>query len=226
MERSKLIRPSASPWYSPILPIKKKDGDYSTTKSLARSLSTLSIANENLLNLPLSSLALTIKPNPLELPHDRKHRQETYDRLNQLIFGIRQQKLKVLNNHRFPLILIKCSIIKNKIDYLGHSIDEYGITPLYDNIKAIRELKLPDYPTLKQANEFIGGIVGALHRVTNLAKNKRHKFIWGDEQQQAVQQLKMITTGPELVLEFPDPDLPFTLSTDASQLGLGAILKE
>ncbi|CAM4829094.1 unnamed protein product [Rotaria magnacalcarata] len=142
--------------------------------------------------------------------------------------GLEHDKIfsKVLNNHRFPLILIKCSIIKNKIDYLGHSIDEYGITPLYDNIKAIRELKLPDYPTLKQANEFIGGIVGALHRVTNLAKNKRHKFIWGDEQQQAVQQLKMITTGPELVLEFPDPDLPFTLSTDASQLGLGAILKE
>ncbi|CAF4492820.1 unnamed protein product, partial [Rotaria magnacalcarata] len=66
-----------------------------TAKSLTRSLSTLSIAaNANLLNLPLSSLALTIKPNPFELPHDRKHRQETYNKLNQLIFGIRQQKLK------------------------------------------------------------------------------------------------------------------------------------
>ncbi|CAM4799906.1 unnamed protein product [Rotaria magnacalcarata] len=68
---------------------------FSTTKSLTRSLSTLSIAgNTNVLNLPLSSLALTIKPNLLELPHDRKHRQETYNKLNQLIFGIRQQKLK------------------------------------------------------------------------------------------------------------------------------------
>ncbi|CAF1686161.1 unnamed protein product [Rotaria magnacalcarata] len=68
---------------------------FRTPKSLTRSLSTLSIAaNANLLNLPLSSLALTIKPNPLELPHDRKHRQETYNKLNQLIFGIRQQELK------------------------------------------------------------------------------------------------------------------------------------
>ncbi|CAF4131019.1 unnamed protein product, partial [Rotaria magnacalcarata] len=59
------------------------------------SLSTLSITtNANLLNLPLSSLTLTIKPNPLELPHDRKHRQKTYNKLNQRIFGIRQQKLK------------------------------------------------------------------------------------------------------------------------------------
>ncbi|CAF3617385.1 unnamed protein product [Rotaria socialis] len=147
--------------------------------------------------------------------------------------------LNVLNNHRFQLNPIKCSKIKNKIDYLGHSIDEYGITPLHDNIKAIRELQLPDYPTLKQANEFIGGIgfyrkfirnfskiAGSIHHVTNLTKNKKHKFIWGDEQRQAVQQLKMIITGPELVLEFPDPDLPFTLSTDASRLGLGAVLKQ
>ncbi|CAF5196517.1 unnamed protein product, partial [Rotaria magnacalcarata] len=49
---------------------------FRTPKSLTRSLSIA--ANANLLNLPLSSLALTIKPNPLELPHDRKHRQETY----------------------------------------------------------------------------------------------------------------------------------------------------
>ncbi|CAF4080790.1 unnamed protein product, partial [Rotaria magnacalcarata] len=56
------------------------------------SLSTLSIAaNANLLNLPLSSLPLTIKPNPFALSHDRKHRQEIYNKLNQLIFGIRPQ---------------------------------------------------------------------------------------------------------------------------------------
>ncbi|CAM4955747.1 unnamed protein product [Rotaria socialis] len=73
----------------------KKDEATNTTKSLTRLLSSLAItANANLLNLPLSELALTIKPNPLELPHDRKHRQETYNKLNQLIFGIRQQKLK------------------------------------------------------------------------------------------------------------------------------------
>ncbi|CAF4535258.1 unnamed protein product, partial [Rotaria socialis] len=149
--------------------------------------------------------------------------------------------LNVLNNHRFQLNPIKCSITKKNIDYLGHSIDEYGITPLHDNIKIIRELQLSDYPTLKQANEFIGGIgfyrkfirnfskiAGPIHRVTNLTKNKRNKFIWGDEKRQAVQQLKMIITDPELVLEFPDSDsdLPFTLSTDASQLGLGAVLKQ
>ncbi|CAF1197492.1 unnamed protein product [Rotaria magnacalcarata] len=87
-----------------------------------KSLSTLSIAaNANLLNLPLSSLALTIKPNPLELPHDRKHRQETYNNLNQLIFGIRPQKLKAKKKEIYelpPLVkqIIRCLLYPSDID--------------------------------------------------------------------------------------------------------------
>ncbi|CAF4297784.1 unnamed protein product, partial [Rotaria sp. Silwood2] len=147
--------------------------------------------------------------------------------------------LSILDKHRFQLNPSKCSIMRTKIDYLGHSINEYGIAPLYDNIKAIRELPIPDHPTLKQANEFIGGlgfyrkfiksfskIAAPIHRVTNLTKDNTHKFKWGEEQRQAVQQLKQIITGPDLVLEFPDPKLSYVLSTDASRVGLGAVLKQ
>ncbi|CAF4802846.1 unnamed protein product, partial [Rotaria socialis] len=62
--------------------------------------------------------------------------------------------------------------------------------------------------------------------VTNLTNNNKHNFKWGDEQRQAVQQLKQIITGPELVLDFPDSALPFTLSTDTSTVGLGVVLKQ
>ncbi|CAM4846649.1 unnamed protein product [Rotaria magnacalcarata] len=85
-----------------------------TPKSLSRSFSTLPITtNANSLNLPLSSLKLTIKPNPLDLPHDQKQRQEIDYKLNQLIFGIRQKKLKTKKKEIYelpPLIkqLIRC----------------------------------------------------------------------------------------------------------------------
>ncbi|CAF3348846.1 unnamed protein product [Rotaria socialis] len=85
-----------------------------TPKSLSRSFLTLAITtNANSLNLPLSSLKLTIKPNPLDLPHDQKQRQEIDCKLNQLIFGIRQQKLKTKKKEIYelpPLIkqLIRC----------------------------------------------------------------------------------------------------------------------
>ncbi|CAF3445543.1 unnamed protein product [Rotaria socialis] len=134
-----------------------------------------------------------------------------------------QEILRVLDQHRFQLNPSKCSIMNEKIDYLGYSIDQHGITPLHNNIKAIHELPLPNCPTLKQANQFIAA---PLHCVTNLTNNNKHNFKWGDEQRQAVQQLKQIITGPELVLDFPDSALPFTLSTDTSTFGLGAVLKQ
>ncbi|CAF4556444.1 unnamed protein product [Rotaria socialis] len=70
--------------------LKSRTNDKSadTPKSLSRSFSTLAITtNANSLNLPLSSIKLTIKPNPLGLPHDQKQRQEIDYKLNQLIFG-------------------------------------------------------------------------------------------------------------------------------------------
>ncbi|CAF2134319.1 unnamed protein product [Rotaria magnacalcarata] len=90
------------------------DKSADTPKSLSRSFSTLAITkNANSLNLPLSSLKLTNKPNPLDLPHDQKQRQEIDSKLNQLIFGIRQQKLKTKKKEIYelpPLIkqLIRC----------------------------------------------------------------------------------------------------------------------
>ncbi|CAF2067016.1 unnamed protein product [Rotaria magnacalcarata] len=90
------------------------DKSADTPKSLSRSFSTLPITtNANSLNLPLSSLKLTIKPNPLDLPHDQKQRQEIDYKLNQLIFGIRQKKLKTKKKEIYelpPLIkqLIRC----------------------------------------------------------------------------------------------------------------------
>ncbi|CAF4195422.1 unnamed protein product, partial [Rotaria sordida] len=65
-----------------------------------------------------------------------------------------------------------------------------------------------------------------IYRVTNLTKNNKHNFKWHEEQRQAIQQLKEIITGVELVLDFPSPDLQYKLSTDASNVGLGAVLKE
>ncbi|CAF1442744.1 unnamed protein product [Rotaria sordida] len=298
LERSNQIRPSSSPWSSPVLLIKKKDGDYrfvvdyrklnsittkdsfpiptieSTLQQLAGNCyfskldlrsgyfqipinendkpKTAFITTTGLWEFNVLPMGLTNAPPSFQrtmynlIVNGREQYCLVYlddiiifsktfkDHLNHL-----DEILNILDQHRFQLNPIKCSLMKNRIDYLGHSISEHGITPLHDNIKAIRELHLPDYPTLKQANEFIGGlgfyrkfiknfskIAAPIHRVTNLTKHNKHNFKWGEEQRQAIQQLKEIITGPELVLDFPNPDLPYILSTDASKVGLGAVLKQ
>jgi hypothetical protein len=147
--------------------------------------------------------------------------------------------LDTLNRHRFRLSPKKCSFVKNQMGYLGHLVNSNGMKPLEDNIRAIREMDLPRQPTLKQANEFIGGlgfyrkfiqnfskIAAPICHVTNLTKQNRHKFRWGEEQRDALEQLKRAITGSELMLDFPDPHRPFRLATDASNTGLGAVLKQ
>ena len=63
--------------------------------------------------MPLSSLTLTTKTNPLDLPHDRKRRQEIFKKLDQLIFDVRQRKGKTKRKEVYelpPLIkqIIRC----------------------------------------------------------------------------------------------------------------------
>jgi hypothetical protein len=298
LERSNQIRPSSSPWSSPVLLIKKKDGDYRfvvdyrrlnavTTKdafpipTIESTLQQLA-GNSYFSKLDLRSGYFQVPINEIDkpktafitttglwefnvLPMGLTNAPPSFQRImyNLIVNGREQyclvylddiiifsksfndhldhlhEILNILDKHRFQLNPGKCSIMKIKIEYLGHAIDKYGISPLHDNIKAIRELPLPHHPTLKQANEFIGGlgfyrrfirnfskIAAPIHRVTNLTKNNKRNFRWEDEQREAAEQLKDIITGPDLVLEFPDPNLLFVLSTDASNIGLGAILKQ
>jgi len=50
--------------------------------------------------------------NPLDLPHDRKCRQETFNKLNQLIFNIRQQKRKTKKKEIYELPPLVKQIIR------------------------------------------------------------------------------------------------------------------
>ena len=51
----------------------------------------------------------------------------------------------------------------------------------------------------------------------------KQKWVWGDEQQEAFHNLKALLSTPP-ILGFPNYAMPFELHTDASSLGLGAVL--
>jgi transposase InsO family protein len=54
---------------------------------------------------------------------------------------------------------------------------------------------------------------------------KNELFIWGQEQQEALDQLKSLLTS-EKVMAYPDSALPYRLYTDASNYALGAVLTQ
>ncbi|CAF4540750.1 unnamed protein product, partial [Didymodactylos carnosus] len=298
MSASHQIRPSTSPWSSPVLLVKKKDGDYRfvvdyrklnnvtvkdsfpipTIESTLKQLSGHSYFTK--LDLKSGYFQIPIREDDKQktafitttglwefnvLPQGLKNAPPSFQRimynmvvnnrehyclvyLDDIIIFSKSfdehikhlgEILSTLHKHNFQLNPAKCSLCKQRIDYLGHTIDIQGMQPLHDNIKAIQELPLPHDPTLKQANEFIGGIgwyrkfikdfakiAAPIHAVTNLNKNNKHKFYWGEAQRNAANKLKQIISGPDLVLQFPDPTSSYVLSTDASNGGLGGILKQ
>ncbi len=87
---------------------------------------------------------------------------------------------------------------------------------------------------LKEVQRFLG-LAGWYHRfVTNFSriaeplnslKKKGHRFQWTTQCQQAFEQLKACLTSPP-IHGHPNLDLPFTVYTDASVTGLGAILAQ
>lgn len=126
----------------------------------------------------------------------------------------------------------KCKILKTEIIYLGHLITSEGVKTDSNKYKAIEK-----YPCPKDSTEvkrfvaicnyyrrFIRNFADIAKPLTNLLK-KNITFIWNDEQQKAFELLKNCLKGPN-ILQYPNFNVPFILTTDASNYALGAVLSQ
>ena len=124
----------------------------------------------------------------------------------------------------------KSDFFMNRIKWLGHEIDEYGIKPNEEKIEAIQKLKLPE--NTKELKSFLGAIQYMAKFLPKLSEQtdrlrkllkKNEPWRWGDEQQKDFKKIKqMLTEGPCLAHYAKDKDNIVT--TDASTTGLGITL--
>ena len=124
----------------------------------------------------------------------------------------------------------KCVFCKPEVAYLGFLVNRDGTRPDPAKVAPIKA-----YPTPKDLKgvrkfhgmaswyrRFIPNFATIAEPITRLTK-KNYKFEWLDEQQHAFDLLKaMIILAP--TLQRPDPNCPFIVQTDASDVGLGAVL--
>ena len=128
------------------------------------------------------------------------------------------------------LKISKSTFETQEVDFLGYKVKcgQYSPCP-------VKTAAIKDWPTptnLKELCSFIGfcnfyrmfianfsQIAHSLHLLTK----KDQEYVWGEEQQQAFQELKTRLTS-SLVLRLPDLSKPFIVQTDASKLGTGAVL--
>ena len=130
----------------------------------------------------------------------------------------------------------KCEFFKTKITYLGHIVSSKGIETDPKKVEAVKNWTVPKTVTDVQSflgftnhyRRFIRGFANVAKPLNILvsgenANHKKAPIEWTEECQIAFDKLKELCTSTP-ILAYADYKKPFQLQTDASDLGLGAVL--
>ena len=128
--------------------------------------------------------------------------------------------------------LSKCEFARTELRYLGHVLNSKGIRPDEGKVAAVQSFPPPR--NLKELETFLGKAGYYCRFIKNFSKiayplfklkKKDAEWIFGEVELEAFETLKKcLCEAP--VLRFPDLDRPFTVQTDASGYGLGAVLTQ
>ncbi|KRK05548.1 uncharacterized protein Dyak_GE28019, partial [Drosophila yakuba] len=126
----------------------------------------------------------------------------------------------------------KCKFFQKELKYLGHVVSDQGIRTDPEKVEAIRDLPAPK--TTKEVHSFLGMASWYRRFIPKFTEQagplqelirKGKKFEWNKRHQESFDSLKeSLTKAPVLV--FPDFSRQFKLQTDASDVGIGAVLTQ
>ncbi|KAJ7998494.1 hypothetical protein DPEC_G00205510 [Dallia pectoralis] len=143
-----------------------------------------------------------------------------------------------LKRHGLKLKPSKCFLFRSEVKFLGHVISSEGIKVDSEKVSALEAWPVPK--SVKEVRQLIGfmsyyrrfvpkfaQIAKPLHALMGSKDNMRASelFMWSSECQTAFDNLRQCLMSPP-VLAYPDFGLPFILTTDGSQQGLGAVLSQ
>ena len=126
----------------------------------------------------------------------------------------------------------KCIFASNTVEFVGHNINK-GVLSLQE--KNVEKIKEAPRPTTKKGVRSFMGLIGFYRSyipnfssiaapLTDLTrKGQPNQVKWGEPQEKAYNNLKALLTSKP-ILRLPDISKPFVLRTDASDIGLGAVL--
>ena len=140
--------------------------------------------------------------------------------------------LKRLREFKLVAKIEKCKFGRESLPFLGHIISAQGVATDPEKLKSVSEIPAPK--DVSELRSFLGltgyyrrfvpnysDVAEPLHQL--LKKNK--KYEWTTECEQAMQKLKSaLLSAP--VLRRPDFKRPFVIHTDASNVGMGAVLEQ
>lgn len=145
-----------------------------------------------------------------------------------------QAVLNALRKAGFTINPAKCALGMEEARYLGYVVGRGEIKPQLNKVEAIQNWPRP--LTKKQVKAFLG-IVGYYRRfvprfadiavpLTDLTKGTKSAMVrWSPEAERAFQELKQALCRQPVFMA-PDFSREFVVQTDASEVGLGAVMSQ
>jgi transposase InsO family protein len=126
----------------------------------------------------------------------------------------------------------KCELFCSSVKYLGHIVSAGGVATDPEKIQAVAQWTSPK--DIKELQAFLG-LVGYyrqfIPQFATIAKpltcltSKNSSWKWNEECQESFSSLKQkLVEAP--ILGYPDPQTQYILDTDASLVGVGAVLSQ
>ncbi len=141
-----------------------------------------------------------------------------------------QAVLDKLREANLTVNMKKSQFFRTSLKFLGHVVSSAGVEVDAEKTVAIQNFPVPQ--NIKELQKFLG-LAGWYHRFVprfsqlteplNAFKRNGAKFLWTSSCQVAFEALKQHLVSPP-ILGHPDFNLPFIVYTDASDVGLGALL--
>ena len=243
MQLEGVIEPSESPWASPVVLVRKRDGSsrfcvHAFVFITHQGLYKFKVMPFGVMNAPavFQRLMQKVLARLMTGPKDfvavylddvivfSQSLQAHLEHLTKVFACLREMNLKL--NPK------KCEFMSEEVEYLGHIVTPQGLKPNQRNLDAVKEFPIPT--NLKQLRQFLGLTSHYRRFVLCYAKiaqplydltRQGTPFNWTASCEQAFDILKSkLLTAP--ILAYPDFTRDFVLETDASKRGLGAILSQ
>ncbi|XP_043211322.1 uncharacterized protein K02A2.6-like [Amphibalanus amphitrite] len=141
--------------------------------------------------------------------------------------------LKRLREHQITLNIEKCKLRREQVEFLGFIISKQGVAVNPDRIKALRELRAPASLKDLQAmlglfgfySRFVPAYSTLVEPLRCLLRKGAPPFQWTGELQAVMDDVRQRILGSRALAMY-DPTLPTRVTTDASDVGLGAVLSQ